>query len=211
MNRKEIKEEAKAKIKGNIWNILWPMLVIGVVAAAFSGNIGRAQTINLEDLNEMMIQPRITIGSSLGAIISGILSAGYIMYLLNFVRTGKFNTNDIINTIKERWIDILIAVVLVGIIVAVCSILIIPGIIMALAYTFAIYLVVDKNVSGSDSLKESREMMKGYKWDYFVFELSFLGWIILGALTLGILYIWLIPYICVASCLYYEKLKEIKK
>ena len=27
MNRKEIKELAKAKIKGNKWNIIWPMLI----------------------------------------------------------------------------------------------------------------------------------------------------------------------------------------
>ena len=52
--------------------------------------------------------------------------------------------------------------------------------------------------------------MKGYKADYFVFMLSFLGWILLGVLTLGILYIWLYPYMETAKILYYEKLKEIK-
>ena len=31
MNRKEIKEAAKAKIKGNKWNIWWPMLIIGAI------------------------------------------------------------------------------------------------------------------------------------------------------------------------------------
>ena len=78
---------------------------------------------------------------------------------------------------------------------------------MALAYTFVLYLIVDKDYAvGPDALKASREMMKGYKWDYFVFELSFIGWIILGVFTLGILYIWLIPYMQVASVLYYEKL-----
>ena len=29
MNRTEIKELAKSKIKGNKWNIIWPVLVIG--------------------------------------------------------------------------------------------------------------------------------------------------------------------------------------
>ncbi len=79
---------------------------------------------------------------------------------------------------------------------------------MGLAYTFAIYLVIDKDVAGNDSLKQSREMMKGYKWNYFKFELSFLGWIILGIFTLGILYIWLIPYMNIANILYYEKLTK---
>ena len=31
MNRAEIKEAAKEKIRGNKWNIIWPIIVIGVV------------------------------------------------------------------------------------------------------------------------------------------------------------------------------------
>ena len=206
MDRKEIKEEAKKKIKGNIWNILWPLLVICVLSSLLSRLFGGNVTFNISETAET-VNAKASIGSGIVAIISGFLSAGYIKYLLTFVRTGKFDTNDIINTIKEKWLNILIAEILVGVIVTLCSLLlVIPGIIMALAYTFAIYLVVDKDVAGNDSLKQSREMMKGYKWDYFVFGLSFLGWIILGIFTLGILYIWLIPYMNVASALYYERL-----
>ena len=206
VDRKEIKEEAKAKIKGNIWNIIWPLLVIGVVSSILSTLFGGNVTFNYSEAAES-INARASIGSGVVAIISGFLSAGYIKYLINFVRTGKFNTNDIINTVKEKWLHILIAEILVGVIVTVCSLLlVVPGIIMALAYTFALYLVVDKDSEGSESLKQSREMMKGYKWDYFVFGLSFLGWIILGIFTLGILYIWLIPYMNVANILYYERL-----
>ena len=215
MDRKEIKEEAKAKIKGNIWNILWPLLVIGVLTSILSSLFGGSININvnnIKEITEYTTSPKSTIGSSVVAIISAMLSAGYIKYLLTFVRKGKFDSNEIINTIKERWLHILIAVVLVYVIVFACTLLfIIPGIIMGLAYTFVIYLVIDTDVAGNDALKESREMMKGYKWDYFVFELSFIGWIILGIFTLGILYIWLVPYMNVASVLYYEKLKKIRK
>ena len=210
MDRKEIKEEAKKKIKGNIWNILWPLLVIGVLTSLLSRLLGGNVTFNISETAET-VNAKASIGSGIVAIISGFLSAGYIKYLLNFVRSGKFNTNDIINTIKEKWLNILIAEILVGVIVFLCTLLfVIPGIIMGLAYSFAIYLVVDKDIAGNDSLKESREMMKGYKWDYFVFGLSFIGWILLVPFTLGILLIWLVPYINVANALYYEKLKEKK-
>ena len=37
-------------------------------------------------------------------------------------------------------------------------------------------------------------MMNGHKIDAFVLGLRFIGWGILGTLTLGILYIWLYPY-----------------
>ena len=81
---------------------------------------------------------------------------------------------------------------------------------MALAYAFVTYLVVDTNISGNDALSKSREMMKGYKMDYFVFQLSFLGWYLLIPFTLGIILIWLEPYVLVANTLYYEKLKSLK-
>ena len=82
--------------------------------------------------------------------------------MLDFVRTGKMNANSIIETIKEKWLNIIIATILVGIIVFVCTLLfVIPGIIMALAYSFVIYLIVDSDIFGLDALKKSREMMKG--------------------------------------------------
>ena len=203
MNRQEIKAEAKAKIKGNIWNLIWPMLVIGVLSGIISTIFGGTQTQATET-----VSITANLGTTVSTLVTGFLTAGYIKYLLTFVRTGKFDTNEIINTIKEKWLQILVAEILVGLIVFACTLLfIIPGIIMGLAYSFVLYLVVDKDYAvGPDALKASREMMKGYKWDFFVFELSFIGWAILGLFTLGILYIWLVPYYQVATVLYYERL-----
>ena len=209
MNRVEIKTEAKEKIKDwdVKWNIIWPLLVISAITF-FVGSLnifGGSITINING----GLTKFSSAESGVVAIIGSFLSAGYIKYLLNFVRTGKFDTNTIVNTIKKKWVDIFIAVVLVNIIVFIFALfLVVPGIIMGLAYTFAIYLVIDKNVAGSDSLKKSREMMNGYKWDYFVFCLSFIGWIILIPFTLGIICVWLVPYINVASVLYYDKLQK---
>ena len=68
-------------------------------------------------------------------------------------------------------------------------------------------IVIDTDLGQVESIKKSWEMMKGYKWNYFVFILSFLGWILLTPFTLGLLFIWLIPYITVAEIIYYERLK----
>ena len=51
-------------------------------------------------------------------------------------------------------------------------------------------------------------MMKGHKFDYFWLCLSFLGWILVGILTLGIGYLWLIPYITTASAAFYQDVKS---
>lgn len=215
MNRKEIKELAKTKIKGNKWNIWWPMLIISVIESIITGLFKPQVTIdynNLDSLANISAQYSTSyyVVSFIVALIAGIFMAGYLKYLLNFVRGEKFDVNVIIETVKEKWVQLLIADILTGIIIGLCTLLfVIPGIIMALAYAMVNFIIIDSDTKGSDALKASREMMKGYKWDYFVFILSFIGWFILVPFTLFILLIWLIPYFTISEVIYYDKLREI--
>ncbi len=72
---------------------------------------------------------------------------------------------------------------------------IIPGIIKGIAYSQMFYIIAEyKDVSVTKALRISIEITKGHKWDLFVMYLSFLGWAILSAFTLGILNLWLTPY-----------------
>ena len=224
MDRKEIKSLAKEKIKGNKWNIWWPLLVIGVITSVLQSVLGGGNLVtfdlsNISDLNTidsatMMSNMTINYGAqawnTVINIVMGIASTAYLKYLLNIVRHGNAEFNDIIDTIKARWLQILLANILVSVLVGLASLLfVIPGIILGLAYAMVTYLVVDTDVEAKDALKKSRSMMKGYKWDYFVFNLSFIGWYILVPFTLGLLLIWLVPYHSAAEALYYDKLKEV--
>ena len=214
MDRKEIKEAAKAKIKGNKWNILWPVLVIGLVEGVLENILGISKytATNLETMENAQMPPKVAIGAFVISLLFAIVMVAYKKYILNFVRTGKFEFSDIIDCFKEKWVNILVASILMWLVVmAGLMLFIIPGIILAFAYAMVAYIVVDTDLNGVDSMKKSREMMKGYKWNYFIFGLSFLGWFLLVPFTIGILLIWLIPYITVADALYYEKLKKINK
>ena len=51
-------------------------------------------------------------------------------------------------------------------------------------------------------------MMKGHKFDLFFLMLSFIGWIILGAFTLGIAYMWLAPYMSATLAAFYQDVKK---
>ena len=89
--------------------------------------------------------------------------------------------------------------------------LIIPGIIKSVAYIFTPYILADcPDVPARDALKISMRITDGYKMDIFVFGLTWVGWIILSALTLGILYIVFVgPYMYTAySGLYVEMRKN---
>ena len=218
MDRKEIKELAKTKVKGNKWNIWWPLLLVSFVQNIVERIFGISMFDysfdfeNMENFANFKFNVGGTILSLIIAVVFGIVTIAYKKYVLNIVRGEKFEFNDIINCIKNRWSDILLVEVIMGVIIYLCSLVfVIPGIIMALAYAMAAYLVVDTELGFKDALKQSREMMKGYKWNYFVFGLSFIGWILLTPFTLGILIIWLMPYMVIADALYYDKLKEITK
>lgn len=215
MDRVKIKEAAKEKIKGNKWNIIWPALIISVVAGLLERLVGGTPTFTTDVNGYTVMEPmpaKVMVAIYIIGLIVGIVTACYKKYILNFVRNGKFDTNDIINCVKEKWVDLLVASILVYVIVFLCTLLfVVPGIIMGFAYAMVTYIIIDSDTKGSDSLKKSREMMKGYKWNYFVFYLSFLGWILLTPFTLGILLIWLYPYMTVADAIYYDELKKLKK
>ena len=215
MDRVKIKEAAKEKIKGNKWNIIWPALIISVVAGLLERLVGGTPTFTTDANGYMVMEPmstKVMVAIYIIGLLVGIVTSCYKKYILNFVRNGKFDTNDIINCVKEKWVDLLVASILVYVIVFLCTLLfVVPGIIMGFAYAMVTYIIIDSDTKGSDSLKKSREMMKGYKWDYFVFYLSFLGWILLTPFTLGIILIWLYPYMTVADAIYYDELKKLKK
>ncbi len=220
MDRVAIKEEARTKIKGNIWNILWPLLVIGVLESVIfsifgGGNHNAFVNVDVTNLDFKAIMDTTDTSFSpinlLLNILFNIVNVAYLKYILNFVRTGKFEFNDIIDCIKSKWINILGVSVIEYLVISVGFILfIIPGIILALGLTMSSLIVIDTDLGPVESIKKSWEMMKGYKWNYFVFILSFLGWILLTPFTLGLLFIWLIPYMTVAEIIYYERLKEKK-
>jgi uncharacterized membrane protein len=87
--------------------------------------------------------------------------------------------------------------------------LIIPGIIMAIAYSQTFYIIADdKNITPMDAIRKSVRLMNGYKGKYFLFCLRFLGWAILCLFTLGIGFLFLIPYMRVCFAKFYEDIKD---
>lgn len=64
---------------------------------------------------------------------------------------------------------------------------IIGGIIKRYSYFLVPYIISENpDINGKDAIKLSRDMMYGHKMECFIIELSFIGWNILGFLTLGI-------------------------
>ena len=58
------------------------------------------------------------------------------------------------------------------------------------------------------AIRQSKVMMRGYKLDFFILNLSFIGWAILAVFTFGILYFWLLPYMNVTYAKFYDMVKK---
>lgn len=64
---------------------------------------------------------------------------------------------------------------------------IVPGVIKHYSYMMVPYILAeDPTIGGKEAITLSRRMMDGQKWNAFVLDLSFLGWFLLSALTLGL-------------------------
>lgn len=66
--------------------------------------------------------------------------------------------------------------------------LVVPGIVKFYEYRMIPYLLAeDPGMDMDQAFAESRRLMDGNKWEAFVLDLSFLGWNLLSALTLGLM------------------------
>lgn len=82
---------------------------------------------------------------------------------------------------------------------------VVPGIVASYRYRFAYYnLLTDSSLSAGDAIRLSCQQTMGMKGALFVLDLSFVGWAILSSATLGLLNIWLTPYMTLCDLAYFE-------
>lgn len=88
--------------------------------------------------------------------------------------------------------------------------LVVPGVIAACGLSRVPYLLAeDPSLGPIDAIRISWRLMKGRKGDYFLFVLSFIGWILLGVITFGIVMVlYTGPYMCTALAGYHDRVCE---
>lgn len=87
--------------------------------------------------------------------------------------------------------------------------LIIPGIIFYFQYYFVPFLLADNpSLTPTEALAQSKKMTEGLKLDIFIFELSFIGWLILSAIIPYVGQFIIYPYLYAARSELYVCLKE---
>jgi uncharacterized membrane protein len=83
---------------------------------------------------------------------------------------------------------------------------IIPGIVAAYSYAMASYIMAENpDMTAGEAISASKQMMMGNRGRLFCMLLSFIGWDILSAITLGIGSLWLTPYKQAATAAFYRE------
>ena len=206
MGRVEIKEKAKEMIKGNLWTLWKPMLVMFVITfgIAFVTALIAFSVLDME-----ASVAAVDIVDSLLGIALIPMTVGLCAYYLKFVR-GEELSLDLLKKYYPFFVKLLIIDLLIFVFTLLWSILlIIPGLIAAISYSMSFFIAVDKEeLTASETIAESKRIMNGHKLDFFILLLSFFGWMLLAGLTFGILLIWLVPYMTTAEVIFYEDIRK---
>ncbi len=212
MDRKAIKEKAKEFGFNNKWLIWKPLLIVGLISSVLYAIVSLI-TILLGLDEESLLYDLLVIVVELALLP---MSVGLVSYLIQVIKGKNVDLKETLLSKyqKEYMWKIITTTILANLIIMLMSLLlVIPGIIYALKYAMLTFLLAEatsKELQSENILQKSSELMDGYKWDYFVFQLSFIGWGFLCGLTFGILFIWVLPYMQTAEIMYFEKLKQLK-
>ena len=157
-----------------------------------------------------------TLFSILGVIatyvVTPALSVGLTMVYLEVTYGEGVNVPTLFKTFQNthQWIASVILLILIGIFTLLWSLLlVIPGIIKSLSYSMSYYILAENpDMTAREALNESKAIMHGHKMDLFVLELSFIPWLLLVAVTLGIAAIWVEPYMQLTLTNFYHNIKR---
>lgn len=184
MTNSDLKRMAKEKLKGN-WGIaLAAILVASIITSAASAVFGIVELV-----------------------VIGPLAVGLACIFLGIVRGRKAQFEDLFAGFNN-FFNTFITGLLVTLFTFLWSLLfVIPGIIKSYSYAMTYYIQYDHpEMSETDAITASRQMMNGHKWDLFMLDLSFFGWYLLVVLTFGLLSLYVIPYHLAARAAFYENL-----
>ena len=211
----EYRAMARETLEGRWGEAAVMALIVLIIAAVCSVPSVLSPFLGLEDMNSLLFRSS---ADGLTTLISLLVVSPleFAMYnVLLAMARGQMEEDRALGTMfdffKTDWVRYVKAIILEMVIIIPVSLITlgIGGIILSYAYQMVPYLMRDyPEIGAREALRLSRELMRGHKWDLFVLQFTFIGWIILSILTAGIGFIWLMPYMATAQAHFYQDLKD---
>lgn len=204
-NRVEMKQRGKAAFKRNYW----PSVLAAFVILFLSGASAQSGTQVVGRLKPYLSYDALNILSKV-AVLGGVLVFVYVLFVGHVLEAGcclfftrnqseqaepghilaMFHSENYMNVVKIQFLKNLKIVLWT-------MLFVVPGIIKMFEYAMVPYIVAENPGMDSKEVFEiSKRMMMGRKFDFFVMELSFIGWQLLSGITFGIVGIFYVnPYV----------------
>ncbi len=195
MNRAELKTKAKQQIRGKIGMLFVISLIIAVISGLASFVLSLVPIVG---------------GLAAAIIVTPAFALSTFRIYLNLTKNTNPAAGDAFCGFDDFWSAFKVNF-LVGLFTFLWSLLfVIPGIVKSVSYSMAMYILAEnKGKSALECINESKAMTDGHKMDLFVLNLSFIGWILLGGITFGIAFIWVMPYMNATFANAYQSLKPV--
>lgn len=158
---------------------------------------------------------------AVGAVVALASSCALILFVCNLITVGVhrwlarywLGETPTVASLFDPWRDyrrVMPTMALRSVYLFLWGLLIVPGVIKSYSYSMVPYLIGEyPELTPRKALALSQQMTHGYKWQLFMLDLSFFGWLMLSAITggiVGILYVY--PYMGVTHAGVYHQLKE---
>ena len=172
---------------------------------------------NSEAVMEMMTKATPSAGASLIdsllRLAMAVVGVGFSLFVMNSVRRSQPALGNLLDGFG-MFPRVLFLIILQIVLIFLWSLLlVIPGIIAAYRYSFAVYVMIDHpEMSAMDCLRESKRLTTGYKRQLFLLDLSFIFWFLLTMIPVVgyIAQVYVTPYMESAKVLYYEQIRALQ-
>lgn len=183
MEFRTIKEEAKEALLGNRFMFFLALLITSLICGALAPVFG------------------------VGIIIAPIMTGGLYLIGRGLLKKEGFDINTLFSLFKDlnHALKLIGVYFLTGLIVFLGSLaFIIPGIIFYYQYSQAVFVMTENPQMGIwEAMEESKRLMVGHKFEFFIFHLSFILHFLLVGITFGLYLIYFLPYYNVSIYNYY--------
>lgn len=208
MNNKYLKHNAKLSLKKKYGQSILIVFLYTIITTTLILILNHIYPIILNKLN-------IQIPSTLNKIIPSIITIfitslfyfGQLSFFIQISRNQKTSIKELFKK-TDMWLGYICITLITTLFIYLWSLLfIIPGIIAIYNYQLVYYIKADSpHISTLETIRYSKDLMKGNRFKFFKLQLSFIGWIFLGILTIGIGFLWINPYIQVTFANFYNSL-----
>ena len=219
MTSSELRAVARQNLEGT-WGIsvgvaLVASLLGGSMAGAGSNvnfNVSEENIRNLPPVFWTVLLPLVSVAgllSLVALILGGTVELGYAKFLLKQHDRKELQFSDLFSQFERFGTGFAQKFLRTLFIVLWSLLFIIPGIVKGLSYAMTPFILEEHpEMTASQAIKASMQLMDGHKMDLFILGLSFIGWSLLACLTMGIGFLFLNPYMNAAYAAFYRDISS---